>query len=605
MKGKSNKYIVSKLESSALPSDFTQMKKLLDSSLDLICSIDRDGLFIHLNAACLRLLGYGPEELQGKPFMDYVVAEDMDRTRKVVNTIHQGVNTTNFENHFRCKDGNIVPLVWSARWDFEEETMYCVVRDGREKQAAEEVLSQSNERFQLASLYDALYDWSISKNEVYWGFGIYNTFGYRTDEIQMEQWASLLHPDDKDYVISNLKATLEDTTTNQWNTEYRFKKANGNYCHVLERCTIIRDSEGKALRMVGMLQDITLRKEKEAAKLYSEEKYKLLFKESPFPIFIYSLETLQFRDVNETAIRLYGYTHEEFLNMTIADIRPEEDKEQLKQILKTIRQQEKVFYHGRLRHKTKSGTIIYVTVTSHEIKTAAGRKIIATINNITENVRLRSRIVKEKKAAQQEIARTIIGTQEKERNEIGKELHDNVNQLITTAKLYVENSRYYPEQADQFIKKGSDLLQKSINEIRFLSKTLVSPMVSDFGFKETLLELTNSYQDLNVFSIQRKFDFDEDDIAVDIKITLYRILQEALNNTVKYAQATKISILIKYSRNGLKMKYKDNGIGFDTSLHKGGLGLRNIRNRVELYNGTVDILSKLGEGSSITIKFPH
>jgi signal transduction histidine kinase len=87
----------------------------------------------------------------------------------------------------------------------------------------------------------------------------------------------------------------------------------------------------------------------------------------------------------------------------------------------------------------------------------------------------------EKLTAQKEISKAIINTQEKERSEIGKELHDNVNQILTTAKLYVENIEYYPEKSNVFVVKSKDLLQKSINEIRFLAKQLVTPVINDLG----------------------------------------------------------------------------------------------------------------------------
>jgi PAS domain S-box-containing protein len=495
-------------------------------------------------------------------------------------------------------------MVWSAHWVAADAAMYCVARDGREKQADEEALRQSNERFQLASPFDALYDWNIETNELYWGQGLWNTFGYRSHEVQIGQWATLIEPVDKKPTIQRLASVLHDPFIKEWHAEYRFKKANGTYCHVLEQATILRNEKGTATRMVGMLHDITESKLREASIRHADEKYRLLFQKSPFPIFIYSLETLRFRDVNDAAVQLYGYSKEEFLAMTVMDIRPEEDKPKMKEALDLVWKQDKVFYQGQFRHKTKSGAIIIVDVTTHEIQTAAGRKVIATINNITDKVRLKERIIEEKLAAQKEKARAIIATEEKERNEIGKELHDNVNQLLTTAKLYVENITYYPEQASQFLQKSTEILQKSINEIRFLSKALVTPTIRDLGFKETLQELIDAYLELNTFSIHPTFSFEEACIEKEIKLTLYRILQEALNNTVKYAKASEVLIKIKQLPTKVKMTYLDNGVGFDIHLQKTGLGLRNIQNRVEVYKGTVLIRSAPGKGSCIEVNFP-
>src|SRR5688500_12447729 len=138
-----------------------QVLKLLDCSLDIICSFDKEGHFININAACERLWGYSPNELKGQPYMDYLVSEDQENTLAAVQKIIEGKNMTNFTNHYKCKDGSVIPMVWSAHWEAADGVMYCVARDGREKQADEKALRQSNERFELASPLDALYDWNI------------------------------------------------------------------------------------------------------------------------------------------------------------------------------------------------------------------------------------------------------------------------------------------------------------------------------------------------------------------------------------------------------------------------------------------------------------
>jgi signal transduction histidine kinase len=223
---------------------------------------------------------------------------------------------------------------------------------------------------------------------------------------------------------------------------------------------------------------------------------------------------------------------------------------------------------------------------------------------MSEKLQLQQKLIDEKLAAQKKISRAILQTQERERTQIGGELHDNVCQLLTTAKLYFENTRYIPEQRDEFTKKGIELILQSINEIRFLSRQLVTPVIPDAGFKATLEELIKHYESLNVFEIDFCFEATEEKIEKDLKLAVYRILQEQFNNTVKYAKASLVQVTITENCHDLEVHYKDNGIGFDPSTPKKGLGLKNIRNRADAFRGCLEIKAAPGEGCQVNIHFP-
>lgn len=149
---------------SAIP--YERLKALLDSSLDVICSIDKEGRFIDANIATLKVWGYQPEELRGRFYINMVVEEDRAKTIQAASDITSGVDMTNFENRYYCKDGSIIPIVWSARWDVAEEIMYCVARNATEKKVAEEKLKaaerkthQSKQVFELFMKNSPLVAW--------------------------------------------------------------------------------------------------------------------------------------------------------------------------------------------------------------------------------------------------------------------------------------------------------------------------------------------------------------------------------------------------------------------------------------------------------------
>src|SRR5205085_7544453 len=121
------------------------------------------------------------------------------------------------------------------------------------------------------STSDAIYEWDMISNGLHWGEGICTLFSYNEAEVSVDAWSKLVHPDDSERVYTSLFEALEDRTRNFWKQEYQFKKGDGNYSYVLDRGFIIRNDFGKAIRMIGSMQDISERKYYE--QILSLEKY--------------------------------------------------------------------------------------------------------------------------------------------------------------------------------------------------------------------------------------------------------------------------------------------------------------------------------------------
>ncbi len=133
------------------------------------------------------------------------------------------------------------------------------------------VLQASNERFELVSdaTDDAIWDWDLITEKIYWGSGFHKLFGFDGNEIatNIDTWSKLCHPEDRQAVMESLKLTIKDKSVTKWNEEYRFQRADGSYAFVNDRGAVIRDENGKAIRFVGAMQDITPRKEYEESLL--------------------------------------------------------------------------------------------------------------------------------------------------------------------------------------------------------------------------------------------------------------------------------------------------------------------------------------------------
>jgi two-component system, NarL family, sensor histidine kinase UhpB len=202
------------------------------------------------------------------------------------------------------------------------------------------------------------------------------------------------------------------------------------------------------------------------------------------------------------------------------------------------------------------------------------------------------------------ITDVIMETQEKQRRELGKELHDNVNQVLATAKMYLGMAESETERKEEFIRRGCSTLSYAIEEIRKLSKSLVTPALN-LSLKEALEELAKQINFSGQISLHLHYKkSSRTKIEPYIEVMLYRIVQEQLNNILKYAKASEAVITLVINSNTILMSITDNGIGFDPSKKKNGIGLKNIKTRVQYYSGDVKIHASPGKGCAIEISVP-
>lgn len=429
-------------------------------------------------------------------------------------------------------------------------------------------------------------------------------FGYEISGSCMLHsfWVKKIHPDDLRIVTENREYALQYGLDFYIN-EYRFQKADGSWAYVKDRTYFIRNEEGKTVAMTGAMEDVTRQRLAEKALVESEKTYRQFFDNAPSSKLIIEIDTLRIRDVNKTAIEHYGYRKEEFTQMTVLDIRPVEDRAQVSEIISRVDLAGHI-KSGPIVHLKKDGTRILVEVSITPVDFKGKRCYLASVTDVTEKIKLQEALLREKINFQKGVTKAAIEAQEKERSEIGRELHDNVNQILASAKLYVESINYYPGQGQLFIDKGVSLLQQSINEIRRLSQALVTPTISDVGFRETVRELADSYRDLHLFEVVSTFQFEEKALGKELKLTLYRILQESFHNTVKYAKASLVQIRIDQKGQLVHLDFSDNGIGFDPQTIKRGIGLANIQNRADAYQGAVELTAAPGKGCRLRITFP-
>ena len=342
------------------------------------------------------------------------------------------------------------------------------------------------------------------------------------------------------------------------------------------------------------------RKDAEQLIKASEESYRYLFDNNPVAIFIWEVENFKVLEVNESAVNLYGYSKEEFRQRTLFDICSGDGYEKLIQ-------SEDRCNTGMSKHINRKGEILNVAISSHRIVYLGKQAVLTLSNDITEKVLLEEKLAEERIKKQQEITAAIITTQEQERTFLAEELHDNINQILATANLYLDCSLSQEDEKSMMnlVKDGKQLVKDAMEEIRKLTKTLLPPSLGKLGLSEALNEVLEKIKRVND-TIHFYMDWQipaETVLTEKLELAIFRIVQEQLNNIFKYAKATNIIINLKEAAGELELTIKDDGIGFDTSQKRNGVGLQNISERSALLNGKASINSKPGAGCELIVTF--
>jgi len=211
----------------------------------------------------------------------------------------------------------------------------------------------------------------------------------------------------------------------------------------------------------------------------------------------------------------------------------------------------------------------------------------------------------------QEMLKAQIELQEHLLGNISAEIHDNLGQLLSLIKLNL-NGLTRKLQSDEgslvIIDETKSLVSTVINDMRNISKTLSPEFISAFGLEETLRFELDRIQRTGLIKTSFAVKGEALDFDPKVKIVLFRVTQEILNNAIKHSEATKLEVSLKYTREKLVLKVADDGKGFDLAevttrdIGEAGAGLQNMKNRVEIVGGILNLESEPGKGTHVVIE---
>jgi PAS domain S-box-containing protein len=213
--------------------------------------------------------------------------------------------------------------------------------------------------------------------------------------------------------------------------------------------------------------------------------------------------------------------------------------------------------------------------------------------------------VRQNKLREKQISDAREDARNLERSDIGKELHDNVNQLLGASRLYLEMGKRGGIDSEMFFGRSSQYTLSAIEEIRKLTKGLITDIIKNLGLRVAIENIAHDTMEVSPLEIHCDLgSFIENSVNDKFKLNAFRIVQEQLNNILKHAKATKVKLNLSQQKKSLSLTITDNGVGFDTSKNRIGIGIENIKSRAKAYNAAARFVSHPGNGCVLGITFP-
>jgi PAS domain-containing protein len=230
-------------------------------------------------------------------------------------------------------------------------------------------------------------------------------------------------------------------------------------------------------------------------------------------------------------------------------------------------------------------------------------RMIGATRDVTASKLNELKLVQERKSRQHQITNAVLTAQEKERADIGRELHDNLSQVLGATKLYIELAKTDDKNRKLCLDKSTTYINQMIDEIRKISKFLIAPGMA-MGLVESIYLIIDDLRITHPLIIE--FDskgISEKAIPEKLQLDIFRIVQEQLNNIVRHSKATHASIKLTTGQKQIMLVISDNGKGSDPALLSKGVGVINIKSRAEQHGGSVKIVSEPGKGYGIKVIF--
>jgi two-component system sensor histidine kinase UhpB len=335
-----------------------------------------------------------------------------------------------------------------------------------------------------------------------------------------------------------------------------------------------------------------------------EGRYRMLFESSPLPMWVFDAGTLRYLAVNDAAVRLYGYSRDEFLGMTVEDLRPQGAGEG-EAFREFLRRESGSMQRGLFHHLRKGGEPIDVETVGHLVRWRGREARLVQINDVTERLRVQTRL--------RALSQRLLEVQEEERRSLARDLHDDIGQALTALKIQLESlaqSQSGEGEPRRRVDECVETTRHTLDRVRQLSLNLRPLQLDDLGLVAALRSHLDRQAGLG--GLAPHFDAGEAPPQLDpeIETACFRVAQEAITNVLRHARARNLWVRLFTTGDRLALSVRDDGGGFDPDsarrrAHAGGsLGLAGMEERISIAGGTIELRSRPGQGTVLLATFP-
>jgi PAS domain S-box-containing protein len=583
-------------------------QQIFDIAQEGIWTIDADDRVRLANTRMCDMLGYSIDELIGRNVFEFVDERDREAVRDALARRRSGL-TDQYDLRLRRKDGVVIWTTVSACPIMEGDRYagaLCMTSDITARKQAEEDLRASQERFTLLAkaTKDVIYEWDLATNAIWYSEGMREVYGYAQHGGTLDWWLERIHPEDFDRIRA---VATEARAGNSSASEYRFRRADGTYADVYGRGFVFRDAEGRAIRMIGAMMDLTEQNATRAAMITSQRRLQALFDNTLDAILLVN-QRGYIIDANPSAEAILGFPIAELEQMHYMRLVPPSLESEAQQLWQHLRETGRQSTEFSLRRKDgKTIDIEYRAVA--DIQPGVH---LAVVRDITD--RKRSEIAfAEHQRHLEVLTRQVVQTQEDERARIARELHDEIGQVLTAVNLGLDAVQRIADCGPGALKQVDETrsaVALAVQQIRDLSLGLRPLILDDLGLVPTLRWYLANQARKTGLKISFSGSLPDNHLSPEIETACFRIVQEAVTNIIRHARAQNVWVEFQeMPGHRVCLTVKDDGRGFDPSLAlarwagNSRLGLAGMQERVRLLGGKIDIQSRDGQGTQINVSF--
>ncbi len=570
-----------------------ELDKFFSGSADLLSIIGTNGFFKKVNPAFTKVLGYSEKEFLEMPLNHFVHPDDLDLTKSQLDKLINEERSVHFEIRNITKDGRIRWISWSAIIQSKDEVVFIVGQDITEKKRLEELVEETQSMAKIGSweldLINKTLHWTPQTKDI-----------HEVDEDYQPTLEKAIHL----YKEGMSRRTIEKCVKEAiergkpWDEELQIITAKGNEKWV--RCMgKVEMSEEKCIRLYGVFQDIEDQKKREENLKISYRRFALAAKATREAIYEWDCQSNILHWTENYQI-LFGYNidNEDF-NTWKSKVHHLDHDRIIQSLDKLMENPDQNFWKNEYRFIKKDKKIAFVEERGYVIRDEKGKpmSMIGSVQDVTE-----------KKMFQERLLENTIQSQEKERNRIAQELHDGIVQEMVVCSMRCNLLTKSIDDKPELTLKVQDLTQyiKQITDnTRDISHNLLSANISEMTFVELLERLDLNLRIMSNVKINIDHFLDTEMVLdEEVKINLYRVIQELTNNIIKHSGASKALILVEKIKDSISVKVHDNGKGINQKQTSNGIGLANVRNRINMIGGTIDFKNGVNGGLEVDISIP-